>query len=81
MGMWDLIALAVVCGCLLAGYKVYTKSKRASGDGARELERLEERIATLEKRVEHDLESRTRTLEAIVTDSKHQLSQEIESLQ
>ena len=77
MGLWDFVALAVVSGCLLEGYKAYTKSKHQSGN----LNKIEDRLDALEAKVGNEgLESRVRTLETIVTDSNYQLKKEIDSL-
>lgn len=75
MGLWDLIAIAVVGGILLEGYKYYTRSQRR---GAPALRELEERVEALE----HDgrLEERVRALESIVTDTTFQLDREIRDL-
>ena len=76
MSFWGFLAVAVVCGCLLEGYRTYAKSKsRAS---KKEVESLEARVANLEDAA--SLEDRVRTLEAIVTDPKHQLDREISGL-
>lgn len=76
MDFWTFVAIAVVCGCLLEGYRVYAKSKTASGNGR--LEDLETRLAAVEGH--GGLEGRVRALEAIVTDPKAQLGREIDGL-
>ena len=79
MGLWDFVALAVVGGMLLEGYKAYTKSKERSGNS--DLEEIEDRLDALEAKLgDPDLEGRVQILETIVTDSKYQLEREIESL-
>ena len=77
MGFWTFLGIAVVCGCLLEGYRVYAKSKTASGSGR--LDDLEARLAAVEG--QGSLEERVRALEAIVTDPKVQLGHEIDGLQ
>lgn len=76
MGFWTFVAVAVVCGCLLEGYRIYAKSKTASGNGR--LDDLEARLAGLEGN--GSLEERVRALEAIVTDPRAQLGREIDGL-
>ncbi len=76
MGFWTFVAIAVVCGCLLEGYRIHAKSRSTSG-GAR-VDDLEARLAALEGN--GSLEERVRALEAIVTDPKNQLEREIAGL-
>ena len=76
MEFWSFVALAVVCGCLLEGYRIYAKSRSVSG-GDRIAE-LEERLAAVEE--SGNLEERVRALEAIVTDPRSQLDREIAGL-
>lgn len=76
MGFWTFLGIAVVCGCLLAGYVVRAKSNTASGNGR--LDDLEARLAAVEG--QGSLEERVRALEAIVTDPKVQLGREIDGL-
>ena len=80
MGMWDFIAIAVVSGCLLEGYRIHSKARRSKHADKNEIKSLEQRLAALEKRIDEDLETRTRALEAVVTDADHQLGKDIESL-
>lgn len=75
MSLWSFIAVCVVCGCVLEGYRAYLKSRKADGG---KVAQLEARVAALEEG--RDLEERVRTLEAIVTDPKVQLGSEIEQL-
>lgn len=75
MSLWSFIAVCVVCGCVLQGYRAYLKSRKAGGGKVAE---LEARIAALEDG--QNLEERVRTLEAIVTDPKFQLDSEIKQL-
>ena len=77
MGFWTFVAIAVVCGCLLEGYRIYAKSRSASG-GPR-VDDLEARLVALEGN--GSLEERVRALEAIVTDPKNQLEREIDGLE
>ena len=76
MGFWSFLAVAVICGCLVEGYRLYTKSKSRMSKG--DVERLEARLAGLES--SGNLEERVRTLEAIVTDPKFHLDREISKL-
>lgn len=75
MGFWSFVAFCVVCGCLLEGYRAYVKSKTARRT---DLAALEARLEALEG--DGGLEKRVRTLEAIVTDPKFQLNQELKQL-
>ena len=77
MGFWTFLGLAVVCGCLLEGYRVYAKSKSRTSKA--DVARLEARLAALES--SGDLEDRVRALEAIVTDPKFHLDREISKLE
>ena len=80
MSFWSFVAICVVCGCLLEAYRIYAKSAKSARSktaGGGEAE-LEARIAALESG--DDLEERVRTLEAIVTDPKFHLDQEISKL-
>ena len=74
MGFWSFVAFAVACGCLLEAYRIYAKSK----SGRRSDADLETRVAALEE--DHHLEERVRNLEAIVTDPKFRLDDEIRKL-
>lgn len=79
MGLWTFLAICVVAGCALEAYRAYTKSKAKGGD----IVRLEERIAALEQggaRSGGQLERRVQALEAIVTDPKAQLDDELDKL-
>ena len=76
MGFWTCVGIAVICGCLLEGYRIHAKSK--SRTSRADVLRLEERLAGLES--SGDLEDRVRALEAIVTDPKFQLDREISQL-
>lgn len=74
MGFWSFVAFAIFCGCLLEAYRIYAKSKSVQ----RSDDDLETRVAALE---DHgDLEERVRNLEAIVTDPKFHLEDEINKL-
>lgn len=75
MGFWTFVALCVVCGCLLEAYRAHVKSK---GMRRTDVAALEARIKALEG--DDALEHRVRTLEAIVTDPKFQLHQELKQL-
>lgn len=78
MGFWSFMALGAILLFALEAYRTYVKSKAVrTGDVAK----LEARIAALEgKEGEEGLEARVRTLEAIVTDPKTRLDEEIENL-
>ena len=79
MGFWSVVALAVVCGCLLEAYRTYAKTKsHTSRTTHADIQRLETRLASMES--SSDLEERVRALEAIVTDPKFRLDQEIANL-
>lgn len=77
MGFWTFVAIAVISGCLLEGYRIYAKSRSASG-GPR-MDDLEARLAALKGN--GSLEERVRALEAIVTDPKSRLEREIDGLE
>lgn len=81
MGFWTFVAIAVVCGCLLEGYRIHAKSraKSRSASGGARVDDLEARLAALEGN--GSLEERVRALEAIVTDPKTQLEREIDGLE
>ena len=74
MGFWSFVAFAIACGCLLEAYRIYAKSK--TGKRA-DVSALEARVAALEG---NDLEERVQALEAIVTDPKSRLDEEINKL-
>lgn len=75
MGLWSFMALGAVLFVALEAYRTYVKSKAGrSGDIAK----LEARVAALEG--DDGLEARVRTLEAIVTDPKTRLGEEIDNL-
>ncbi len=75
MGFWSFMALGAVLFVALEAYRTYVKSKAGrSGDIAK----LEARVAALEG--DDGLEARVRTLEAIVTDPKTRLGEEIDNL-
>lgn len=75
MGFWSFMALAVFLCVALEAYRTYVKSK--VGRGA-DIAKLQARIEALEG--DDGLEARVRTLEAIVTDPKTRLGEEIDSL-
>lgn len=74
MGFWSFVAFAVACVCLLEAYRIYAKSKSVRRSDAD----LETRVAALED--DNDPEERVRTLEAIVTDPRFRLDNEINKL-
>lgn len=74
MGFWTAAALIAMGAFLLEAYRIHAKSKHGKRDNAN----LEARVAALED--ENDLEERVRNLEAIVTDPKFRLDNEISKL-
>lgn len=81
MGFWTFVAIAVVCGCLLEGYRIHAKSKAKSrsASGGPRMDDIEARLAALEGN--GNIEERVRALEAIVTDPKSRLEREIDGLE
>ena len=81
MGFWSFMALGAVLLVGLEAYRTYVRSKVGrDSDIAKlgKLGKLEERIEALEG--DDGLEARVRTLEAIVTDPKTRLGEEIDNL-
>ena len=78
MGFWSFMALRAVLLVGLEAYRTYVRSKVGRGSDIAKLEKLEERIEALEG--DDGLEARVRTLEAIVTDPKTRLGEEIDNL-
>ncbi|MBV2129422.1 hypothetical protein [Arsukibacterium indicum] len=70
MGPFEIAALAIVGGFVYAGYEVYMKTKDNAGKG--ELEALQAELQRLKERVS--------TLESIVTDKSYQLKDQINKL-
>lgn len=75
MGFWSFMALGAVLLVGLEAYRTYVKSKAGRGG---DIAKLEARVAALEG--DDGLEARVRTLEAIVTDPKTRLGEEIDNL-
>lgn len=78
MGFWSFMALGAVLLVGLEAYRTYVRSKVGRGSDIAKLGKLEERIEALEG--DDGLEARVRTLEAIVTDPKTRLGEEIDNL-
>ena len=77
-GIWDMIIIAIVAGVGLEYYRIYAKTRRRQRGNDDELSR---RMDELERSEElQALEERVRNLEAIVTDKKTRLNDEIDSL-
>jgi len=76
MDLWIFLAITVVCFCLLEAYRAHTKSKSKASQA--EIDDLRARLADLEGT--GSLAQRVETLEAIVTDPKHQLNRELAGL-
>lgn len=75
MGFWSFMALGAVLLVGLEAYRTYVRSKVGRGS---DIAKLEARIEALES--DDGLEERVRTLEAIVTDPKTRLGEEIDNL-
>lgn len=76
MGFWSFMALGAVLLVGLEAYRTYVRSKVGRGS---DIAKLEARVEALEG--DDGLEERVRTLEAIVTDPKTRLGEEIDNLQ
>ncbi len=76
MGFWSFMALGAVLLVGLEAYRTYVRSKVGRGS---DIAKLEARVEALEG--DEGLEERVRTLEAIVTDPKTRLGEEIDNLQ
>lgn len=70
MGPFEIAAIAIVLGCALEGYRVYTK-KQDKGSSA-EMKAMQDELRTLKERIA--------TLESIVTDKSYQLKEEFKRL-
>ncbi|WP_213996661.1 hypothetical protein [Arsukibacterium sp.] len=70
MGPFEIAAIAIVGGLVYAGYEVYMKHKGNTGKG--ELDALQAELQRLKERVS--------TLESIVTDKSYQLKDQINKL-
>ena len=75
MGFWSFMALGAVLLVGLEAYRTYVRSKVGRGS---DIAKLEARVEALEG--DDGLEERVRTLEAIVTDPKTRLGEEIDNL-
>ena len=72
MGPFEIAAIAIVAGCVLEGYRIYTKRNARHGKESQTQAELREEVAALKKRVE--------TLESLVTDKSYQLREEFKRL-
>ena len=72
MGVFDMVALVVVVGCLTGVITEYLKTQRKGGANREDVEDALDRI--------EDLEERVRVLEKVVTDERYDLSREINKL-
>lgn len=72
MGPFEIAVVAIVAGCLLEGYRIYTKRNSQQGKESQGQVELREEVAALRKRVE--------TLESLVTDKSYQLREEFKRL-
>ncbi|RUO26507.1 hypothetical protein CWE09_07310 [Aliidiomarina minuta] len=70
MGPFEIGAIAIVLGCALEGYRIYTK-KQATGSSS-EMKAMQGELSTLKERVA--------ALESIVTDKSYQLKEEFKRL-
>lgn len=70
MGPFEIAAIAIVLGCGLEGYRLYTK--RQENSGSSDVKAMQTEIAELKERVA--------TLETLVTDKSYQLKREFERL-
>lgn len=70
MGPFELGAIAILVGCALEGYRVYTK-RQAKGSSS-EMKAMQDELNTLKERIA--------TLESIVTDKSYQLREEFKRL-
>lgn len=76
-GLWDMIIVAIIGGVGLECYRTYAKKNRRT----RSDDELFQRMDDLEQNSNFaDLEERVRNLEAIITDKKTRLNDEINSL-
>lgn len=72
MGVFDMVALIVIVGCITGVISEYLKTKRKTGFNNVEMEDALDRI--------DDLEERVRVLEKVVTDERYDLGREIDRL-
>ncbi|MCC5856491.1 MAG: hypothetical protein JJU10_12540 [Idiomarina sp.] len=70
MGVFEMVAIIVVAGCIVEIYRVRMNSQSKAGKD--DLGELQEQVDALKERV--------KTLEAIVTDKSYQLKSEIDQL-
>lgn len=74
MGVFDMVVVIVVIGCLTGVISDYLKTRRAEVHN-----RNDDDLDEILERLEH-LDERMRVVETIVTDSRTNLSKEIDSL-
>ena len=72
MGVFDMVALIVVVGCITSVITEYLKTKRKGGFNNVDMEDTLDRV--------DDLEERVRVLEKVVTDERYDLGREIDKL-
>ena len=76
-GLWDMIIVAILGGVGLECYRIYAKKGRMTRADAK----LSQRMDDLEQNSNYyALEERVRNLEAIITDNKTRLNDEIDNL-
>ncbi|MEX0942227.1 MAG: hypothetical protein WD002_06740 [Pseudomonadales bacterium] len=73
MGVFDMIVIVVVVGCITGVISDYLKTKRKTGGIL--TEELDEALDRIE-----DLEERIKVLERVVTDDKYDLGRQIDQL-
>lgn len=73
MGVFDMIVVVVVVGCITGVISDYLKNKRKAGDI------VNEDLADALDRID-DLEDRIKVLERVVTDDKYDLGRQIDEL-
>ena len=82
IGVFDMVVIVVVVGCLTGVLNSYFKSKAQSGDNGplrAELEGVKAQLAAAAQEVEK-LNNRVRVLEKLATDDDRRLASEIERL-
>lgn len=72
MGPFEVAVIAIVAGCALEGYRVYTKREARKGKESSSQAELREEVAALKQRIE--------TLETLVTDKSYQLREKFKQL-
>lgn len=72
MGPFEIAAIAIVAGCVLEGFRIYTKRQAQKGKTGDSQAELREELNALKERVA--------TLESLVTDKSYQLREEFKRL-